>query len=100
MCISTTRTLSFGEMIGGGFNLGRFFVVELAATASVHLDLEVSFGADARFPRLLAEFDLTLELGPGCSCTGSENSDGSIDFGFKNLRLDSAPSSASSWDRS
>jgi len=79
--------LSFSEMMGGGFNLGRTFVVELEAEAEVHLDLEISFGDDARFPRLLAEFDLVWTWDP-LSGSGDEGADGDLEFGFRNLQLD------------
>jgi len=79
--------LSFSEMMGGGFNLGRSFVVELTAKAEVHLDLEVSFGDDARFPRMLAEFDLVWCWDP-LDGTGLEGADGDLEFGFSNLQLD------------
>lgn len=79
--------LTFSEIIGGGFNLGRAFSVELTATAEVHLDFDISFGDDARFPRFLAEFDLVWTWDP-LAGTGGEDSDGSLTFGFHNLQLD------------
>lgn len=79
--------LTFGEMIGGGFDLGRVFAVTLDAVAAVHLDIEISFGDDARFPRILAEFDLDWSWDPDGG-TGGEDSEGELEFGFHNLQLD------------
>lgn len=79
--------LTFSEMIGGGFKPGRVFEVELDAVAAVHLDLEIGFGDDARFPRLLAEFDLDWSWDPALG-TGGEGSDGELEFGFHHLQLD------------
>ncbi|MCC7373311.1 MAG: M10 family metallopeptidase C-terminal domain-containing protein [Verrucomicrobiales bacterium] len=79
--------LSFGEMMGGGFDLGRVFDVTLDAVAAVRLDLEISFGDDARFPRILAQFDLDWSWDPDGD-TGGENSEGELEFGFHNLQLD------------
>ena len=79
--------LTFGEMIGGGFRLGDMFAVTLTATAEVHLDFTVTFGDDARFPRLLVEFDLTWTWDPAKG-TGGEDSEGTLDFGFHNIQVD------------
>jgi Ca2+-binding RTX toxin-like protein len=79
--------LSFSEMAAGGFNLGRTFLVQLDAAAAVRLDLEISFGDDARFPRLLAEFDLDWSWDPAAD-SGGEDSEGNLEFGFHNLQLD------------
>lgn len=76
--------LSFAEMSGGGFDVGDLFVVTLDAKAEVHLDLEVSFADDARFPRILIEFDLVWCWVP----TDAEGSKGDLDFGFHNLQID------------
>lgn len=76
--------VGFGEFSGGGFDVGDFFDVTLEAKAEVHLDLEVSFGDDARFPRILIEFDLVWCWVP----TDPEGSTGQLDFGFHNLQID------------
>ncbi len=79
--------LSFSETIGGGFDLGTTFVVELTAKAEVHLDLELDFGDATGFPRMLAEFDLVWCWDP-LAGTGGEGGDGDLEFGFRNLQLD------------
>ncbi|MGE3312307.1 MAG: hypothetical protein AB7O66_20265, partial [Limisphaerales bacterium] len=79
--------LSFSEMMGGGFNPGTTFVVELTAKAEVHLDLELDFGDIDGFPRMLAEFDLVWCWDP-LEGTGGEDSEGDLEFGFRNLQLD------------
>ena len=55
--IGTEGKLTVGDMTSGR-DLGDFLSAQLGATAEVNLDLEVSFGENAAFPRLLAELDL------------------------------------------
>ncbi len=85
--VDPSGRLSFSEMLAGGFDPGRTFVVELGAVAAVRLDVEASFGDDARFPRLLAEFDLDWSWDPDAG-TGEEGEDGELEFGFHNVQLD------------
>lgn len=76
--------LTFSEMVGGGFDLGETIDVDLGGSAQVHLDLDVSFGEDARFPRFLAEIDGTWEW----DALDEDEGEGAPQFSFNNVRLD------------
>ncbi|MBI2924677.1 MAG: carboxypeptidase regulatory-like domain-containing protein, partial [Verrucomicrobia bacterium] len=80
--VGAGNKLTFADMSSAGFDLEDFVDAELGATAEVNLDLAVSFDGDARFPRLLAEFDLDWEW------TLGGDSEGDLDFGFHNVQID------------
>ncbi len=80
--IGSGNKLTFADMRSPGFSLDRFIEARLGAEAGVHLDLVVSFGGDAQFPRLLVEFDLEWMW------TLGGHSDGDLHIGFHNVQLD------------
>ena len=55
--IGSGNRLTFND-ITTGFPAGKLVAVTLGAAADINLDLTVSFGSDARFPRLLIELDV------------------------------------------
>lgn len=74
--------LTFADLANSGLTASRLVEARLAAKADLNLDIAVSFGGDARFPRILTEFDLDWNWTPGGGLEGS------LDFGFHNLQLD------------
>jgi Ca2+-binding RTX toxin-like protein len=80
--VGSGNKLTFADMGSSGFDLDDFVAAELGAEAEVNLDFAISFDGDARFPRLLGEFDLDWEWTLG----GGE--DGDLEFGFHNIQID------------
>ncbi|MEI6536132.1 MAG: calcium-binding protein, partial [Verrucomicrobiaceae bacterium] len=73
--------LTWAEMTGSGTSLGDIVHADLEATADINLDLAASFGGNASFPRVLADF----HLGWSWTLSGG-SSDPEIEF--NNVRLD------------
>ncbi|MBL9139058.1 MAG: M10 family metallopeptidase C-terminal domain-containing protein [Verrucomicrobiales bacterium] len=80
--IGSGNRLTFGDLTNPGLNVSKLVDAEIGATAEVNLEIAVSFGGSAQFPRLVAEFDLDWNWTPGGSL------DGDFSFGFHNLSLD------------
>ncbi len=80
--VGSGNKLTIADMTSSAFSFDKFIKAELGAEAKLALDLILSFGGDARFPRLLAEFDLDWKWVFG------GNSDGDLQFGFHNVSLD------------
>jgi len=74
--------LTFAEMGSSGFDFDDFVDFDLEAGAEVNLEFIVSFAGDARFPRLLGEFDLDWMWEAG------GDSNGDLEFGFHNIQID------------
>ncbi|MBM3881910.1 MAG: LEPR-XLL domain-containing protein, partial [Verrucomicrobia bacterium] len=80
--VGSGNKLTFADMGSSGFDFEDFVDAELGAVAEVNLDFAVSFAGDARFPRLIGEFDLDWEW------TLGGESDGELEFGFHNIQID------------
>ncbi|MSU60792.1 MAG: LEPR-XLL domain-containing protein [Pedosphaera sp.] len=80
--VGSGNKLTFGDMTSSGFSFDKFIKAELGAEANLALDLILSFGGDARFPRLLAELDLNWKWVLG------GDSEGDLEFGIHNVSLD------------
>jgi hypothetical protein len=74
--------LTFAEMRSGAFSLPDTFQVAMNITAEVNLDLEITFGGNAAFPRITAEFDLDW-LWSNQSASG-----GTLAVGFNHITVD------------
>lgn len=80
--IGSGNRLTFADLTNPGLNVSKLVSAKIGATAEVNLEVSVSFGGSAQFPRLVAEFDLDWNWTPGGSL------DGDFSFGFHNLSLD------------
>ncbi len=73
--------LTFADM-KSGLNFKKFVDAKLGAKADVNLDVAVSFGGEARFPRLIAELDVDWDWDPNGPAAGV------LKFGMPNVALD------------
>ncbi len=80
--VGSGNKLTYADMTNGGFDFDKFVDAKLGAVADVNLDLSVSFGGSARFPRLVAELDVDWEW------THDGPAGGTLKFGIPNLALD------------
>lgn len=78
----TGDTLTFAEMRSGAFSFGNTFQVTMNATAEVNLDLEITFGGNAAFPNIRAEFDLDW------TWTNQSASGGTLSVEFNHITID------------
>ncbi|MFO1501735.1 MAG: hypothetical protein U1G07_25725 [Verrucomicrobiota bacterium] len=79
--IGTDGKLTVGDMTSGR-SLGDFLSAQLGATAEVNLDLDISFGGSAAFPRLLAELDVDW------SWDSDPAAEGDLDIHLNNIQID------------
>lgn len=79
--IGTDGKLTVGDMKSGR-DLDDFLAAQLGAAAEVNLDLEVSFGDSAAFPRLLAELDLDWEW------DSDPAAEGDLEIHLNNIQID------------
>ncbi len=73
--------LTWAEITGSGTALGDIVHADLEAIADINLQLEASFGGNANFPHILADF----HLGWSWSLSGGSTDP---DIAFNNVRLD------------
>lgn len=80
--VGTNDHLTFADMTSGAFSFADAFKTTISATAGVHLDLEISFGSNAAFPSITAEFDLTW------AWSNNSASDSTLNVAFNNITVD------------
>ncbi len=74
--------LTFAEMRSGGFRFGDAFKASFSLVAEVNLDLLVTFGSDAAFPKFAAEFDLDWSWMSGTASVPT------VSIAFNHLTID------------
>jgi len=79
--------LTFAE-IGAGLDFGDVIAAKLTAVADLNLNLEVSFGGNAAFPRLLAGFNLDWAFSNASTASSAGSFGGVPTVAFNNVRLD------------
>ena len=80
--LGSGNRLTFADLLSSGVAFDDVIEAELGAIAELNLDFAVSFAGDARFPRLIGEFDLDWNW-----TLGGEGA-GDLEFGFNNIQID------------
>lgn len=80
--VGSGNRLTFADLLSSGVEFDDIIESELGARAELNLDFAVSFAGDAKFPRLIGEFDLDWEWTLGGDGAGD------LEFGFHNIQID------------